>query len=219
MRVAVMQPYFAAYAGYYRLLAGADIFVIYDCVQFPRRGWVHRNRLPDGSGEAQWLTLPLAHAPYDARIGALRFAPDAPTLTDERMRKFPSLRGLRGPARDFMCAGALEGSFVDYIEQQLMVARTLFGWRCTFARSSTLALEPSLTAQDRILEILRIVGASAYVNAPGGRALYDERAFAARGIALHFLPDYEGPRWSMLHRLASDDVSAISAEIDAQTPR
>ena len=40
--VAVMQPYFMPYAGYFRLFAAADVFVLFDCVQFPRRGWVHR---------------------------------------------------------------------------------------------------------------------------------------------------------------------------------
>jgi hypothetical protein len=36
--VAVMQPYFMPYAGYFRLFAAADVFVLFDCVQFPRRG-------------------------------------------------------------------------------------------------------------------------------------------------------------------------------------
>ena len=57
--VAIMQPYFAPYAGYFRLLATTDLFVVYDCVQFPRRGWVHRNQLPDAAGKLDWLTLPL----------------------------------------------------------------------------------------------------------------------------------------------------------------
>ena len=43
--MAIMQPYFIPYAGYFRLFAASDLFVIYDCVQFPRRGWVHRNKL------------------------------------------------------------------------------------------------------------------------------------------------------------------------------
>ena len=60
--VAVMQPYFIPYAGYFRLFAASDLFVIYDCVQFPRRGWVHRNRLLDRSGKLRWLTLPLDRA-------------------------------------------------------------------------------------------------------------------------------------------------------------
>ena len=41
-RIAVMQPYFFPYLGYFRLFSQADEFVIYDCVQMPRRGRVHR---------------------------------------------------------------------------------------------------------------------------------------------------------------------------------
>ena len=87
----VMQPYFASYAGYYRLLAACDVFVLFDCVQFPRRGWVHRNRLPDAHGEPQWLTLPLKAADFDAAIASLAFAEDAPLHMAERIRSFPSL--------------------------------------------------------------------------------------------------------------------------------
>src|SRR5579871_148005 len=99
-----MQPYFAPYAGYFRLLAGVDLFVIYDCVQFPRRGWVHRNRLPDAAGDAQWLTLPLKPAPFDARIDALVFAEDAPARMAERLRAFPSLAAPRDAATQFLQA-------------------------------------------------------------------------------------------------------------------
>jgi hypothetical protein len=42
--VAVMQPYFLPYPGYFRLFAAADQVALFDCVQFPRRGWVHRSR-------------------------------------------------------------------------------------------------------------------------------------------------------------------------------
>ena len=46
-----MQPYFVPYAGYFRLFAASDLFVIYDCVQFPRRGWVHRNKMFAADGQ------------------------------------------------------------------------------------------------------------------------------------------------------------------------
>jgi hypothetical protein len=213
--VAVMQPYFAPYAGYYRLLAAADLFVIYDCVQFPRRGWVHRNRLPNDAGEPEWLTLPLAHAPFDARIDSLVFAEDAETQMAERMRRFPSLAAPRSAALEFLHPAPFAGRFVDYAARQLETAAALFGFDCTFVRSSELGIDPDLRAQDRILAILDRVGARAYVNAPGGRALYDEAAFAARGISLGFLPDHVGPSWSLLHRLAVEDTADLAAEIRA----
>src|SRR4051794_18580959 len=86
--IAVMQPYFMPYAGYFRLFQASDPFVIYDCVQFPRRGWVHRNRLADARGVNRWLTLPLAKAPRDVLIRDLRFPANARDLLAERLRPF-----------------------------------------------------------------------------------------------------------------------------------
>ena len=92
LTVAIMQPYFIPYAGYFRLFAASDLFVIYDCVQFPRRGWVHRNRLVDASGTERWLTLPIAKAPREALIRELRFRTDARDVLAERMRPLPISR-------------------------------------------------------------------------------------------------------------------------------
>ncbi|HEX4098820.1 MAG TPA: WbqC family protein [Caulobacteraceae bacterium] len=215
--VAVMQPYFAAYAGYYRLLAAADVFVIFDCVQFPRRGWVHRNRLKDARGEPDWLTLPLLPAPFEAQIRELQFPPDAETRMAERLRTFPSMLRPGEPAGRLLRAGPLRGSLVDYLEDQLRVACDLLGCAPRLVRSSTLAIPPELHAQERVLEILRRVGATDYLNAPGGHELYDASSFAARGVALHFLEPYAGETWSLLQRLA-DDADAVRAEIWGQTP-
>src|SRR5690242_1084459 len=89
--VAVMQPYFMPYAGYFRLMAAADIFVIYDCVQFPKGGWVHRNRLPDGKGQLRWLTLPIDRPKLGTLISELSFMDDAAEVMRERLMPFPDI--------------------------------------------------------------------------------------------------------------------------------
>ena len=215
---AIMQPYFAPYAGYYRLLAAADVFVIYDCVQFPRRGWVHRNRLPGSDGEPAWLTLPLKPAPFDARIDAMTFAEDAAGRMAERIRAFPSLAAAPEAATALLHAGPFSGALVDYLERQLALACARLAMAPALMRSSSLGLPPELRGQDRILEICRRVGATDYVNAPGGRDLYDAAAFEAAGVALHFLPPWEGSPLSLLHRLAVEPAEAVAAEIARQTP-
>ncbi len=92
MKVAIMQPYFFPYAGYFRLFAAADIFVVLDCVQFPRRGWVHRNKLYDRTGVPQWLTLPLVKGDRDTlRICDIQFHANAHEIMIEQFRNFPIL--------------------------------------------------------------------------------------------------------------------------------
>lgn len=57
-RVAIMQPYFMPYMGYWQLMNYVDKFVVYDDIQFTKKGWIHRNRYLN-NGSDQMLTLPL----------------------------------------------------------------------------------------------------------------------------------------------------------------
>jgi len=84
-------------------------------------------------------------------------------------------------------------------------------------RSSQMNLPPSLDAQDRIIEIARAVGANHYVNAPGGRALYETDAFERAGLKLHFLSDYSGPYTSMLERMLREPAAVITEEVRNET--
>jgi hypothetical protein len=216
--IAIMQPYFVPYAGYFRLLAATDLFVIYDCVQFPRRGWVHRNRLPDAQGKASWLTLPLAKAPQEVLIRDLAFCSEAEAVLAERLRPFPLPAERNAAFASLMAAlSVIDRPPVDYLVATLeRTAQELrLPWRVL--RSSSLALGPELRGQERILEIARRLGAKRYVNAPGGQLLYDRKAFEAAGIELRFLLDYAGPAWSVLWRLASEDAAALSSDIQAST--
>jgi hypothetical protein len=58
MKLAVMQPYFLPYLGYWQLMNMADTFVVYDNIQFSKRGWFHRNRLLLNKKE-EMFTIPL----------------------------------------------------------------------------------------------------------------------------------------------------------------
>ena len=212
--VAIMQPYFIPYAGYFRLFAASDLFVIYDCVQFQRRGWIHRNRLVDASGAERWLTLPLEKAPRDVLIRDLRFPPDAAQSLANRLRHFPVAAADPGSAAPVLAAlRDVRGSPLDYIERLLerTVAHCGLPWRVV--RSSSLNVPAAFRGQDRIIEIARRLGAGRYINAPGGRALYDHDAFARAGIELRFLPDYAGPYHSILTRILREDRGELAHDI------
>jgi hypothetical protein len=215
-RVAVMQPYFFPYAGYFRLFSRVDEFVIYDCVQFPRRGRVHRCEVPGPGGELQWLTLPLARQPQQILIRDLRFAPDARTEFDRRLAHQPWLKAGGGSAaervREFLHAPLL--SVLDYLESGLRLVNDLLSIRTTVVRSSTLHIDESVRGQDRILAILKSRGATHYLNAPGGRHLYDSADFARAGVQLDFLPPYQGSFFHLLPALMNTEPDRIRADID-----
>ena len=45
MKVAIMQPYFFPYIGYFQLIAAVEQFVVYDNIKYTKKGWINRNRM------------------------------------------------------------------------------------------------------------------------------------------------------------------------------
>jgi len=215
-RVAVMQPYFFPYAGYFRLFAQVDEFVIFDCVQFPRRGRVHRSEWFEKDGNSEWLTLPLAHKPQHVLIRDLEFAPDARVEFDHRLARLPWLSSGTGPAadrvRDFLHAPM--PSVIDYLESGLRLVNELLGINTIISRSSALDLDPSLRGQERVLAVLTSRCATHYLNSPGGRNLYDLPTFERAGIQLDFLPEYQGEFFRLLPALMTVDPKRIREDIE-----
>ena len=75
MRIAVMQPYFLPYIGYWQLIRAVDTFVILDDVNYINRGWINRNRISI-RGEPCWMTLPLVGASQNKLISEINLLPD-----------------------------------------------------------------------------------------------------------------------------------------------
>ena len=208
--VAIMQPYFLPYAGYFRLISQTDLFVVYDCVQFPRRGWVHRNRLTTAAGELDWLTLPLAKAPQDVLIRDLRFRPDAKTALTEQLRRFPAFAQPHPYAE---AVADISGTPLDHIERLLRLGAEAMGLPWRSLRSSSLGIPAHIRGEERILAIAEAVRAKRYLNPPGGRALYDAAHFAARGMELAFLPDHAGSFVSIAERLLTEEPGKVAHEV------
>jgi hypothetical protein len=219
-RVAVMQPYFYPYAGYFRLFAAVDEFVVFDCVQFPRRGRVHRSQVPGPGGQEEWLTLPLRAQSRDVLIRELQFAADARAEFDRRLARFPWLATGRGELAERVHAHlhAPLDDVVGYLEAGLRLVADALGFAPRIRRSSSLHLDPSLRAQDRILAIAQACGATDYVNPPGGRELYEPAAFTAAGLGLHFLRPYAGRFTHLLPALLAHAPAELRADVlaDAQ---
>lgn len=58
VKVGIMQPYFMPYIGYWQLMNAVDKYVIYDDVNFIKRGWIHRNRILI-NGEPRYINIPM----------------------------------------------------------------------------------------------------------------------------------------------------------------
>ncbi len=64
MKIAIMQPYFFPYIGYFQLINAVDKFIIFDVVQYIDRGWMNRNRILSQNLEKEWeyISVPIQKA-------------------------------------------------------------------------------------------------------------------------------------------------------------
>ncbi len=217
--MAVIQPLFIPYAGYFRLFAAADVVVIFDCVQFPRRGWIHRNRLMLATGEIDWFTLPIVKTARDTLIRELKFPADVRERLTAAARRFPVVeRAMR--EQDPLVERVLDPQTDDvtsYLIELLQLCNATLGLERPLVRSSSLPIPADIHAQDRVIAILNELGATAYVNPSGGRDLYDHATFNANGMELGFLAPYTGSLESILGRILNSPSAEIAAEIRRET--
>ena len=75
MKVAIMQPYFMPYLGYFQLITAVDRFVIYDDVNYIKRGYINRNAILI-DGHAHSFTLPLRKASQNKLIHEIELLDD-----------------------------------------------------------------------------------------------------------------------------------------------
>ncbi|WP_415838542.1 WbqC family protein, partial [Rahnella bruchi] len=75
MKVAIMQPYFLPYIGYFQLMASADVFVIYDNIKYTKKGWINRNRMLL-NGKDSVFSLPLMKGADSLNIAERAISPD-----------------------------------------------------------------------------------------------------------------------------------------------
>ncbi len=196
--VAVMQPYFLPYLGYLSLVAACDTFVFYDDVQHIPRGWVHRNRiLIDGA--AHTFTVPLAMSSRNRLLGEVgthdfaRFRRQFQRQLECAYRRAPQFEPTMALLREVL--GDDEPGIAELAMRSVQVLCAALGIERRFLRSSQgFAGSRGLPRAERLAAITRELGATRYVNSPGGDALYTREEFAALGVSLRFvrprLPPY-----------------------------
>lgn len=60
MKIAISQPTYLPWLGYFDLMRQVDLFVFLDSVQFEKQSWQQRNRIKTPTG-LQWLTVPVIY--------------------------------------------------------------------------------------------------------------------------------------------------------------
>ncbi len=213
MNVVILQPSYIPWRGYFDQIRRADVFVFYDDVQYDKRGWRNRNQIKTARGK-QWLTIPVYsrgaqtdHLP----IHRIPIVWDHPWNRDH----LKSISQSYGRAPFFDRYLPLLEQFYNRHDQWLAdftidftveLARQLGLRQTRFLRSST--LEGSGQKTDRLISILKKVGATHYISGPSAREYIEPEKFEAAGISLEYM-HYDYPEYPQLYPPYDPTVSIL----------
>ncbi|KFE43150.1 WbqC family protein [Pseudomonas congelans] len=188
----IMQPYFFPYIGYFQLIAAVQRGLVFDIVKYKRKSWMNRNRVLDGKGDWQYISVPVCVSEgaliKDATIIDLACAHRRITNQLEHYRgKAPYFRETLhvveqtfGTPATHLCE--LNTRALQVVCEYLGMS---FNWESCAAMN--LDLPPIEHAGQWALEISTVLEARQYVNATGGREIFTPGDWQERGIELRFL--------------------------------
>jgi hypothetical protein len=198
MKLAIMQPYFFPYIGYFELIAGTEKWVVFDVVQFNQKSWMSRNRILHPENGWQYISIPVKKSPHGTPINEI-------SLND----KIAGLARLRGQLDHYKKRAPHFSDVMDVIDAAFSIdsdklvdlnVKALdsvcdyLGIGFDYSLCSEMDLELDMVEQPGqwALEICKQMGASEYLNPPGGKNIFRQSEWDAAGIRLSFneMPDF-----------------------------
>lgn len=189
MRLAVMQPYFLPYIGYFQLISAVDSFIVYDNIKYTKKGWINRNRLLRNGSDALF-SLPLKRDSDALTVAERELATDF-----NRAKMLNQFKGAYVHAPFFAETWPVLEEIVLFEDQNLF--RFIYHSICKMCdylrvpteirMSSLVPINHDLKSQEKVIALCQATGADSYINPIGGSELYNKSEFRAHQVELSFL--------------------------------
>jgi len=191
MKVAIMQPYFMPYLGYFQLIHSVNTFVFYDDVHYTKKGFINRNSILL-NGKAHLFTIPLKDVSQNRLIKDTQILRDIAwsnqffKTLNHSYKKAPYYEIILDLINDVFDSNPCSVS--QLAMQSIKLVCEYLDLNRTFQVSSFMySSSKELDKADRLINITKQSGNNHYINPIGGKTLYEKDYFASHNIKLSFI--------------------------------
>lgn len=190
MKVSIMQPYFFPYIGYFQLIANSDVFVIYDDVNFIKKGWINRNNILVNN-TPYLFSMPLQNVSQNKLINEIfitdldKWKTDLLKTISSSYKKAPFYQDVYPLIEKIISFDEL--NLALYIQNSLQNLCAYLNLNTKLIMSSEIVKNNDLRGENKIIDICLQLGATQYINAIGGIELYTQENFQVKNIDLKFI--------------------------------
>jgi hypothetical protein len=190
-KLAIMQPYFMPYIGYFQLINSVDEFIIYDNIQYTKKGWFNRNRILV-NGKDQIITLSFKK---DSDYLHIKERKLADTWKKDKQKILNVINSCYKKAPYFKHVFNLIEQILNnpqtnafvFIYDSIISINSYLDIKTPIIISSDIDIDHSLKAQEKVLALCKARNANTYINSIGGVDLYNKTIFKQNDIELNFI--------------------------------
>lgn len=206
----ILQSSYIPWKGYFDLINDADVFVFLDDVQFTAGDWRNRNKIKTQGG-TQWLTIPVIHdfgcSIDEVVINDTKWQIKHWKSISQNYSKAPYFNSFKG----FFESVYLDHKWIGLAEFNRYLIKAIshdfLGINTKFCHSLDFCKDGQKT--ERLLEILKNIGAKTYLSGPAAKCYIDQKKFVQAGIELVW-KEYSGyPCYPQFHPPFAHNVSII----------
>jgi len=230
-----MQPYFFPYSGYFELIAKSDRWIVFDIVQYNPRSWMNRNRILHPDKGWQYINVPVAKMAKGTAIRDISLVEKSVALS----RILGQVQHYKKYAPYYLqVTDLIRQSFDGTTTEQLADLNVTslaavcgyldIGFDHMRVSELGLKLDDIENPGHWALAICQQLGATGYINPPGGKALFNPDDWSAGGIDLLFLepaileyasrPYQHISNLSIIDVLMWNDPASVKAVIQPKEP-
>lgn len=210
--IAILQPNYIPWKGYFEIIASVDHFVLYDDVQYTRRDWRNRNKIKTAQGPL-WLTLPVSSkGRFFEPINTIEVAE-----SKWNIQHWETIKQAYAKAGAFASDGSIieswyreAGEFKFLWEINEFFIRQIMGRlniRTVLHRSSELG--GCGHKSDRLLSICQKLNGTKYLSGPAAKSYLDEKLFKDNNVEVEWMKYGPYPEYPQLHGSFIHEVSII----------
>lgn len=225
MKIAIMQPYFFPYIGYFQLINAVDLFVLYDDVNYIKGGWINRNRLLL-NGKSHLITLRVRKASPNRLINEIEldgYQKKSIKSFRQAYQKAPYFNDVMPIIEDIYSYSSL--NLAKFLHNSIRQVQQYIQCHTPVIFSSQIPKNKNSKGAEKIVNICSIINAEEYINAIGGTSLYSKEFFTNKGIMLKFLktdrieyPQFDNvfvPNLSIIDTLMFNSLKKVQCFLNA----
>jgi len=192
-KVAIMQPYFMPYVGYFSLIKHTDQFILFDSVQFIRHGWIERNRVLKQNDGWIYIKVPLLKSSREVLIKDC-YIDNSQKWKEKILAQLQPYKKIAPYYKETI--SLIENIFDKDYETITSLNKYALEQICSYLgidcqisifSEMNLPIELATAPDEWALNICKAIeGVDEYWNPPGGQSFFDTSKYSNAGIKLYF---------------------------------